>query len=104
MSASVLAIADQECASVTPCHATSATRGAALDTNVWFIEQEKQSQVYFGKAGCHDVLSKIREATSQTHRRGWRSLRDALEIRRLRLKLVGVGWCYLRYPDDLGRK
>lgn len=100
----MLAIADQECASVTPRHATSATRGAALDASVWFIEQEKQSQVYFGKAESHDGLSKIHEATSQTHRRGWRSHRDALEIRRLHLKLVGVGWCYLRYPDDLGRK
>lgn len=104
MSAPVLAIADQECASLTPRHATSAARGPVLDASVWFIEQEKKSQVYFGKAEIHDILSKIHEATSQTHRRGWRSHSDALEIRRLHLQLVEVGWRYLRCPDGLGRK
>lgn len=42
MSAPVLAIADQECASLTPRHATSAARGPVLDASVWFIEQEKK--------------------------------------------------------------
>lgn len=100
----MLAIADQECSSLTPRHATSAARGPALDASVWFIEQGKKTQVYFGKAEIHDILSKIHEAMSQTHRRGWRSRSDALEIRRLHLKLVEVGWCYLRRPDGLGRK
>lgn len=86
-----------------PCY-FCCTRACAGRKCLVYRTGKKKSQVYFGKAEIHDVLSKIHEATSQTHRRGWRSRSDALEIRRLHLKLVEVGWCYLRRPDGLGRK